>query len=89
MSNTFKNLALLKKEQESVKQQLGVKYEEVIAPFIAIIKAVMRGNQENEFSAMKRIKDKSEIYKKKDSPLLFSAALVDIVEEKHFQGFAN
>lgn len=89
MSNTFKNLQLLKQEQMSVKEKLGENYEATIKPFYDIIQMVMKANEENEFQAMKRIKDSLEIYKKPDAPILFTAALVEITEEKHFQGFEN
>jgi hypothetical protein len=84
---TFENLSILKKEQLSVKQQLGEKYEATIKPFFDIIQMVMKNNEENEFQAMKRIKENLPIYKKADAPLLFTAALIEITEAKHFQGF--
>jgi hypothetical protein len=87
MENTFSNLNLLKKEQVSVKAQLGEKYEPTIKPFYDIIQMVMRGNDENEFQAMKRIKEELPIYKNPDAPLLFTAALIEITEGKHFVGF--
>lgn len=89
MENTFQNLSLLKKEQLSVKQQLGVKYEETVKPFYDIIQMVMKANEENEFQAMKRIKENLDIYKKPDAPLLFTAALIEITEGKHFVGFSS
>ena len=89
MENTFQNLSLLKKEQLSVNQQLGVKYEETVKPFYDIIQMVMKANEENEFQAMKRIKENLDIYKKPDAPLLFTAALIEITEGKHFAGFSS
>jgi hypothetical protein len=87
MTKTFSNLGLLKKEQVSVKAQLGEKYESTIKPYYDIIQMVMRGNDENEFQAMKRIKEELPIYKAPDAPLLFTAALIEITEGKHFIGF--
>lgn len=89
MANTFKNLALLKQEQMSVKEQLGEAYAETIKPFYDIIQMVMRGNDENEFEAVKRIKENFDDWKKPDVPLLFTAALIEITEEKHFVGFSD
>lgn len=89
MSTTFKDLSLLKKAQEDVKTQLGNKYEKTVAPFIDIIQMVMKANNFNEFAAMKKIKEELPLYKKPDSPFLFSAALIEITEEKHFQKFKN
>ena len=86
---TFKSLQELKEVQESVKNQLGEKYEEVITPYVQIIQMTMKANNENEFQAMKRIKEKLDLYKKLDAPLLFSAALIEITEAKHFQDFKN
>lgn len=84
---TFKNLAVLKAAQESVKTELGDKYEELVQPYIQIIDMVMNANQINEFEALKMIKEKLPIYKKVDAPLFFSAALIEITEGKHFVGF--
>ena len=84
---TFKTLSVLKAAQESVKSELGDKYEAMVQPFIDIIKAVMNANSINEFEALKMIKEKTEIYKKVDAPLFFSAALIEITEAKHFVGF--
>ena len=84
---TFKSLQVLKETQKSVKEQLGGKYDEVIAPYIEIIQMVMKANGINEFDAMKKIKDDLDIYKKEDAPLLFSSALIEITESKHFVGF--
>ena len=84
---TFKNLAVLKEAQQSVKRQLGGKYEELVQPYIEIIGMVMQANSINEFEALKMIKEKLPIYKKVDAPLFFSAALIEITEGKHFVGF--
>jgi len=84
---TFKNLSVIKEAQKTVKAELGAKYEEIISPYVKIIEMVMKANSINEFEALKMIKEKTEIYKKADAPLLFSAALIEITEGKHFVGF--
>lgn len=84
---TFKNLSVLKEAQQSVKAELGDKYETIVTPYIQIIEMVMKANSINEFEALKMIKEKTEIYKKVDAPLFFSAALIEITEGKHFAGF--
>jgi hypothetical protein len=84
---TFKNLSVLKEAQKTVKAELGAKYETIITPYIQIIEMVMKANNINEFEALKKIKDNTEIYKKIDSPLFFSSALIEITEGKHFAGF--
>lgn len=89
MSKTFKNLSVLKKVHDDVKDQLGTNYNEIITPYFQIIQMTMKANNENEFEALKRIKENLEIFKKPDAPMFFSAALIDITEAKHFQKFKN
>lgn len=84
---TFSALSVLKATQENVKAELGEKYPELVAPYVEIIEMVMKANSINEFEALKKIKDTLPIYKKVDAPLFFSAALIEITEAKHFQGF--
>lgn len=84
---TFKSLSVLKKAQQSVKSELGDKYEKLVAPYIQIIEMVIKSNSINEFEALKKIKEELTIYKKVDAPLFFSAALIEITEAKHFVGF--
>lgn len=86
-NNTFKNLSVLKEAHQSVKTELGDKYEELVSPYIQIIEMVMNANSINEFEALKKIKEELPIYKKVDAPLFFSAALIEITEGKHFAGF--
>jgi hypothetical protein len=38
---------------------------------------------------MKKIKDKTDLYKKKDAPVFFACAVIEITEAKHFQGFKD
>jgi hypothetical protein len=86
---TFKSFSVLKEAKQSVKSQLGDKYPDIVAPYIQIIEMVMKANSINEFEAVKIIKEKLPIYKKVDAPLFFSAAMVEITEAKHFQGFKD
>jgi hypothetical protein len=86
-NNTFQNLSVLKEAQESVKKDLGDKYETLVMPYVQIIQMVMNARQINEFEALKKIKEELPIYKKVDAPLFFSAALIEITEGKHFVGF--
>ena len=88
-SNTFKNLSVLKAAQESIKTELGDKYEELVSPYMKIIEMVMQSNSINEFEALKMIKEQLPIYKKPDAPLFFSAALIEITEGKHFVRFSE
>jgi hypothetical protein len=86
-NKTFQNLSVLKEAQESVKKDLGDKYETLVMPYVQIIQMVMNARQINEFEALKKIKEELSIYKKVDAPLFFSAALIEITEGKHFVGF--
>lgn len=86
---TFAALSVLKATQENVKENLGDKYPELVAPYVEIIEMVMKANCINEFEALKKIKDTLPIYKKVDAPLFFSAALIEITEGKHFAGFRD
>lgn len=81
---TFKNLAKLKEVQKTLKTTLGKEYTNKIQPFVDIISKVMEANTINEFEALKMIKEETSIYKTEHAPLFFSAALVEIVEAKHF-----
>ena len=89
MSNTFQNLAVLKKAQADVKIKLGNKYDEVVSPYVEIIQMVMKSNDIDAFKAILRIKETLPLYKRADAPFLFSAAIIDIIEAKHFQGFED
>lgn len=85
--NTFSNLQVLKTTQAEVKKTLGKKYVNAVTPYVKIIEMVMTANAINEFEALKKIKEELAIYKKEGAPLLFSAALVEITEQKHFVEF--
>jgi len=86
-SKTFSALATLKATQVNVKEQLGDNYEELVKPYVTIVEMVMKANGINEFDAMKKIKDGTELYKKTDAPAFFACAVVEITEAKHFVGF--
>ncbi len=81
---TFRNLAVLEQTRTIVKQELGEKYIETIVPFAKIIQKVMQANQIDCFTAMKKIKDTTTLYDKKNASALFSSALMEIVEDKMF-----
>ncbi|WP_445458431.1 hypothetical protein [Flavobacterium sp. HNIBRBA15423] len=84
-NKTFRNLLVLQQTREAVKIQLKEKYTETVTPFIDIIIQVMKANDINEFDAIQKIKSELSIYKKPGSELLFSTALIEIVEGKHFE----
>lgn len=82
---TFKNLLVLKQVQETVKGMLQSKYEETIAPYINIIKKVMESNGfESPFEALKHIKDNTDLLRLGNNGNFLTAAVVDMIEEKHF-----
>lgn len=82
--STFRNLAVLEQTRQEVKGYLLEDYNKRIEPFIEIINKVATANNINEFEALKLIKDNLEIYNKPGAAAFFSAALMDIVEEKRF-----
>lgn len=86
---TFSNLSILKEAQQNAKLQLGDLYEEKVLPFINILLQVMRANDSDVFTAMKMVKEKTDLYKKTDAPVFFASAVMEIVEEKHFVGFKS
>ena len=84
-NNTLINVQVLKTTQQEVKKQLGHKYAKTVESYVTLITMVMQANSINEFEALKKIKDNLSIYKKAGAPLLFSAALIEIMEAKHFK----
>lgn len=82
---TFRNLLELRKAQKILKLKLGRSYSQRVEPFIDVIKMVMKANNENEFEAIKRLKDDSEIYNQPGAALFFSSAVLEIVDEKYFK----
>jgi hypothetical protein len=84
----FQNLLVLEQARDTAKETLLHKYDEVVAPFIHIIQQVMKANDENHFEALKRIQDKTELATAPEKKILFSAALMEIVEEKNLKPLA-
>ena len=80
-NKTFQNLLVLEQARDTAKETLLNKYDEVVSPFIHIIQQVMKANDENHFEALKRIQDKTDLAKEPEKKILFSAALMEIVEE--------
>jgi hypothetical protein len=60
MSQTkpIQNLLVLEQAREMAKETFLQKYNEVVSPYIHIIKQVEKANNENHFEAMKRIQVK-------------------------------
>ena len=83
--STFKDILVLKNVQAGVKETLGAKYEENVTPFLKIIQTVMQNKSVNVFEAMLLIKNEDAIYKRQNVPYLFSAAMVEIIEETYFK----
>lgn len=82
--NTFQNLQVLHQAQLQVKKELGQKYDGTVTPFITIIVQVMKAKECNEFEALKHIKENLSIYNQPNAPRMFSAALMEVTEEKNF-----
>lgn len=82
---TFRNLQTLEHARVAVRENLGEQYDEVIAPFRRTIEMVAEANSENHFEAMKRIQDDTRLMNTPEKTLAFSAALMEIVEEKNLQ----
>lgn len=86
---TFQNLQILKQAQTDSKILLGEKYESTVVPFIKILQTVMKANDKDVFECMVMIKETIDLYKQEGAPLLFSSAVIEIVEETYFEGFAK
>ncbi|GEM_PF-1596988 len=85
-AHTFKNLQVLADARNAVRGNLKTKYQETVQPFINVIEKVAAANNENHFEAMKRIQDDGGLINGEESKLLmFSAALMEIVEEKNLK----
>lgn len=89
LDTTFKNLQVLEESRQTLKLQLKEKYNERIIPFIKIIQSVMKNNNLDQFESMIIIKDELDIYKTALAPLFFSAAIMEIVDDKFFIGFES
>ncbi len=83
--NTIQNLQILQAAREDLMKKLKTEYTDKVIPFIQIINKVMKARELNEFEAVSFIKDNLSIYNEKGAPLFFSAALMEIVEEKNFK----
>lgn len=82
---TFKNLLVLKQVKETVAGMLGDKYEETISSYRTIIEKVMQNNGfESPFTALKHIKDNTDLMRLGNNGNFLTAAVVDMIEEKHF-----
>lgn len=84
---TFANLQVLKSASDLVKIELKEKYYEVVKLFYDVVQMTMKANDCDVFTAMLKIKG-TKIYTDQNS-LLFSAAVIEIVEETHFKEFTN
>lgn len=84
VKNTFKNLQSLETTRNAVKAELGQQYEEKLMPFVKLIQIVMKSNNTDHFTAMLMIKDTLDLYKQENAPFMFSAAVMELVENKHF-----
>lgn len=80
----FQSLQTLEVARQEVKISLGKKYAETIQPLIELIQTIMKARGLDKFEAMKFIKDELPIYKQKNAPAFFSAALMEMVERDHF-----
>jgi len=88
-SKTFKNMMVLKEAQKNCKLQLGDLYEEKVKPFITIVQQVMEANKIDVFTALLKIKNETELYKKVDAPVFFASAVVEILGDKYFKGLKD
>lgn len=85
--NTFQNLQVLQDARITAIELLGDRYFEVINPFRKIIEMVMKANNENHFEATKRIQEKTDLMDSLDKKVVFSSALMEIVDEKNLGDF--
>jgi hypothetical protein len=87
MNTTFRNLQILETARNTVKAELGNEYEKKVMPFIKLIQMVMKANEVDHFTAMLKIKTETSLYNSENAALLFSAGLMELVENEHFAGF--
>lgn len=83
--NTFRNLQILEYGRTAARDLLKDQYFETVEPFKSIILKVAEANNENHFEAMKRINEKTDLAQVEEKKILFSAALMEIVEEKNLK----
>lgn len=82
---TFRNLQILEHGRTAARDLLKGEYFETVKPFISIIEKVAEANNENHFEAMKRINEKTDMTQAEEKKILFSAALMEIVEKKNLK----
>lgn len=82
---TFANLQVLKSASDLVKLELKEKYYDTVKPFYDTIQMVMKANECDVFTAMLKIIGTT-LYSVQNS-FIFSAAVIEIVEENHFKEF--
>lgn len=80
-NKTIQNVQVLLEARDAVKEILKDKYEDVIFPLITTIEMVMKSNDENHFSAVKRIQETTNLMDTKEKTALYGAALYEIIEE--------
>jgi hypothetical protein len=88
-TKTFQNLMILQQCRDTVKELLQGKYHSVIGPLKNVILMTMRVNEENHFEAVKRIQDKTTLMNSPEDKTLFSAALMELVEEINLKELKN
>lgn len=82
---TFKNLQILEHGRTVARELLKDQYFDTVESFKSIIVRVAEANNENHFEAMKRINEKTDLAQAEEKKILFSAALMEIVEEKNLK----
>lgn len=88
IKKTFQNLQVLEEARVAVRLTLKSEYFEKVDPYVAIIKKVMKANNENHFEAVERIR-KTDLMAKPEYKIIFSAALMEIVDEKNLGDFSH
>lgn len=83
--NTFLNLQILEQGRTVARDLLKDQYFDTVEPFKSIILKVADANNENHFEAMKRINEQTDLAQAEEKKILFSAALMEIVEEKNLK----
>ena len=83
--NTFRNLQILEHGRTVARELLKDQYFDTVESFTSIIEKVAEANNENHFEAMKRINEQTDLAQAEEKKILFSAALMEIVEEKNLK----
>lgn len=85
--NTFQNLQVLESARQGLIKKFGMKdYLEKVTHFVNVLVRVMNANSINEFEAAKKLQEETSFFDKPGAPLFFSAAVMEITEEKNFKG---